>query len=281
MTKGQTKRSRSNIDTQLNRERTALSLRIERALETPMVLLGLVWLVLLVLDLTRGLSPLLQLLSHGIWILFLVDFLFRFAIAPQKVPFLRRSILTMVSLALPALRVFRVIRALRLLRFARATRSLHLVRIVTSLNRGMRALAGSMSRRGLGYVLGTTGIVLVTGAAGILTFERDVSHAAAPQDYGEALWWTAMLLTTMGSEYWPKSPEGRILCFMLSLYAFAMFGYVTAALATFFVGRDAHDQRGEIAGQQAISALQQEVAALRQELSVYLGNQTRETKETS
>ena len=32
--------------------------------------------------------------------------------------------------------------------------------------------------------------------------------------------------------------EGRILCFILVLYAFSVFGYVTATLATFFVGRD-------------------------------------------
>lgn len=33
-----------------------------------------------------------------------------------------------------------------------------------------------------------------------------------------------MLLTTMGSEYWPQTAEGRILCLLLSVYAFAVFG---------------------------------------------------------
>ena len=42
----------------------------------------------------------------------------------------------------------------------------------------------------------------------------------------------------MGTDYWPQTSEGRILCFFLALYAFAVFGYVTAAIAAYFVGID-------------------------------------------
>jgi hypothetical protein len=41
-----------------------------------------------------------------------------------------------------------------------------------------------------------------------------------------------------GSEYWPKTGDGRVLCLALAMYGFAIFGYVTAALATYFIGRD-------------------------------------------
>jgi voltage-gated potassium channel len=44
--------------------------------------------------------------------------------------------------------------------------------------------------------------------------------------------------TTIGSQYWPESVAGRTLCLLLSVYGLAMFGYVTATLATFFIGRD-------------------------------------------
>ena len=47
-----------------------------------------------------------------------------------------------------------------------------------------------------------------------------------------------MLLTTMGSDYWPRTPEGRLLCLLLAIYAFTVFGYVTAAIAAYFVDRD-------------------------------------------
>ena len=69
-------------------------------------------------------------------------------------------------------------------------------------------------------------------------FELDTGGQQGFPDYGTALWWTAMLLTTMGTDYWPQTPEGRLLCFFLALYAFAVFGYVTAAIAAYFVGID-------------------------------------------
>jgi voltage-gated potassium channel len=72
-----------------------------------------------------------------------------------------------------------------------------------------------------------------------------------------------MLLTSLGSEYWPKTAEGRVLCFLLALYGFAVFGYVTATIATFFVGRDAESDEAELAGAKSIAALRAEIAALR------------------
>jgi voltage-gated potassium channel len=75
-----------------------------------------------------------------------------------------------------------------------------------------------------------------------------------------------MLVTTMGSEYWPRTPEGRILCLLVALYAFAVFGYVTATIATFFIGRDAEEDTAELAGARDIERLTAEVGALRTEI---------------
>ncbi len=77
-----------------------------------------------------------------------------------------------------------------------------------------------------------------------------------------------MMITTIGSEYFPQTAEGRALCFILALYGFAVFGYVTATLATFFVGRDAEDKESEIAGPEDISALRGEIALLREEIKL-------------
>jgi voltage-gated potassium channel len=52
-----------------------------------------------------------------------------------------------------------------------------------------------------------------------------------------------MILTTLGSQYWPRTPEGRVLGFLISLYAFAVFGYFTALLASFFVGHRSPEGR--------------------------------------
>lgn len=57
-----------------------------------------------------------------------------------------------------------------------------------------------------------------------------------------------------------------MLCVFLALYAFAVFGYVTATLATFFIGRDAESDEAELAGAKQLAALRDEVIALREDL---------------
>jgi voltage-gated potassium channel len=75
-----------------------------------------------------------------------------------------------------------------------------------------------------------------------------------------------MMITTIGSEYFPQTAEGRLLCFVIALYGFAVFGYVTASLATFFIGRDAANAEAELIGAEDIKTLQNEIALLREEI---------------
>ena len=227
----------------LRRERWKLVARLARALESPMLVLSGLWIVLLVVELTGGLSPLLARVNDAIWILFIAQFGIEFLLAPDKRLYLRRQWITALSLVVPAFRLLRIGRLARVMRAGRAARGLRLARVLGSINRGMRALAITFRRRGAGYVLLLTLLVLVTGAAGMYRFEMDAPGGPGLPDYATALWWTAMLLTTMGSEYWPRTAEGRVLCLLLALYAFAIFGYVTATIAAWFIGRDAVAQR--------------------------------------
>lgn len=249
----------------LARERARLLIRIRQWMEMPLLVLGFVWLVLLVIELTSGLHPMLEALSTAIWITFIIAFLIELALAPIKLAYIRSEWLLVLSLALPALRLLRIARALRVLRAARAARGARLLRVVTGLNRGMRALGTSMGRRGLGYVAALTMFVIVAGAAGMLALEREAPGGLA--DYASAVWFTVMLLTTIGSEYWPRTPEARLLCILLSLYAIGVFGYITAALASFFVERDRDENPPpRDTASEALDALRVEMAALREEL---------------
>lgn len=232
--------------------------QLEEWLDLPMLALSFVWLALFVVELIWELNPLLDAVSITIWLVFIFNFLLEFTIAPHKRTYLRRNWLTIGSLALPALRTLRIFRVVR------AARGVRLLSVMTRTSRGMRSLSASFQRRGFGYVLSLTTLVTFVGAAGMYALERDVPDGL--ESYGAAVWWTAMLMTTLGSDYFPQSPEGRILCFILALYAFAVFGYVTASIATFFLGRDAEEDEAEIAGTKSIQALQVEIAALRTEI---------------
>lgn len=59
-----------------------------------MVVLVFVWLALILLNLTRGLSPTLSTLSNIVWALFVFDFALDLVITPSKLAYLRRNWLT-------------------------------------------------------------------------------------------------------------------------------------------------------------------------------------------
>ncbi len=255
---------RDENNEQIERERDQILEQFRDWMEMPMLVFGFVWLILLIVDLTLTLNPFFLLLFNIIWVIFIFDFVVEFALSPRKLKYLRSNWLTAVSLVIPALRIFRVFRALRVLRAFRAARGVQLVRLLASVNRGMRALGASMSRRGLPFVLGLTVIVILAGGAGMYAFEREAAENV--ESYAEFVWWTAMVITTMGSEYWPRTPEGRMLCLFLAVYAFSVFGYVTASLTTFFVGSDVREKDKEPASGADIEAVSRSLEELRQEV---------------
>lgn len=249
-------------------QRTETLERFQQWMDGPMLVLAFTWLALFVAEIIWGLNPFLTSAGYVIWIIFILEFALDFLLAPGKIDYLRHHWLKGIALLLPALRIFRIVQLLRLARLTRVagvTRGASLLRVISALNRGMGALGASMSRRGFGYVMILTLTILIVGAAGMYEFER-VAADRGLNSYGEAVWWTAMLMTTIGSEYWPVTGAGRVLCFLLSLCGIALFGYLTAALASFFVGRDAQDDQAEVAGERSIAALRKEIVALRAEL---------------
>ena len=237
--------------------------QLDEWLDTPMMLLSAFWVVIVLIELTTGGNALLTAIGSVIWIIFLIEFGIRFVLAPKKLPFLKSNWLTAIALLAPALRLFAIF---RFLRAASALRGFRLVKLVGTVNRSMNALRRTLERRKFGYVAGLTLLVVGLGAAGMLSFEPAKEVHGGFTSYGDALWWTAMLLTSIGSQYWPVTTEGRLLTVLLSLYGFATFGYITATFASFFVGRDAEVKKGPVAGSRDVEALAREIRELRVEL---------------
>jgi voltage-gated potassium channel len=79
----------------------------------------------------------------------------------------------------------------------------------------------------------------------------------------------------MGSDYFPLSGEGRLLCLLLAIYGFAVFGYVTASIASLFIARDAEGDDGEVAGARQLDALRAEVSTLTRRVELLLEAQGR------
>lgn len=248
------------------RERYKLLKAVDKLLEGPMIFLGFVWLGMLIIELVWGSNKTIEFATLAIWFVFIIDFIVKLILAPEKIKYFKSNWLTVISLLIPALRV------LRLFRFFQAFRALsgiRLVRIISSLNRSLRSLGATMQRRAFGYVFILILIVCFAGAAGMFAFEN---HSRGFETYGMALWWTAMKIITASNEFYPATSEGRSLGFLIAVFGYTIFGYVTAAFASFFIGSDAEEHNAPVAGTKDIQELKKEISVLTRSVNTLINS---------
>lgn len=247
-------------------ERFELLENVQSILEPAMAALGLCFLVLLLLDYTgTGLSARYQawidIALQVIWAIFLLDFAFRFLIAPAKGLFLRQNWFAALSLALPFLRPFRVFRAVRVLR------SLSLVRLLGGINRGIRVLRQVTRGRQFAYIGGMTVLVTLAGAAGARSFDQGIANAPI-QTFGDALWWSAAMVTTINNEKYVVSTEARVIAILLRVFAVSVFGFITASIASYLIGSANSRPEPAERGADANGISRAEIDDLRHELAL-------------
>ena len=261
--------SRAVSEADTRAERWELLGHLQRLLDPMMVILGFVFLALLIIDFSgMPLSPTQRAwLDRGmtaIWAIFVVDFLVRFVIAPSKAAYLRANWLAAASLALPFLRPLRALQAVR------AVRSLSLVRLLGGANRGMRVLQRVTGASGLAYVAALTILVTLLGAAGVLYFDRS-AEGATIRSFADALWWSTALVTTINNEKYTVTPEGRVIAILMRVFAVSVFGFITASIASYLIGRQAGEQAAADGSgtrlAEHLAAVRAENAALRREVA--------------
>jgi voltage-gated potassium channel len=241
----------------------ALEKKLEKKLELPMLILSFVWLCILITELAYGTNTVLSDLGTGIWILFIFYFIMRLLTVVNRIAFLKRNWLFVLAILVSMLRFVTYLQTFPLVRALTATFGMQVIWIFVSADQGMRSIRRALGRRGAGYALVFTFVVIFAGAAGMLHFERIPNGPQSIDTYPKALWWTAMQMTNIGTAYSIKTPGGRILCLAISIFAIAMFGYLTALFATFLIDRDAKDPKIEIARQKSLQDLQEEIIRLR------------------
>ena len=86
------------ITAQAEEERWELLKNLDALLDLPMIVLGFVWLVLVVVDLTSGLNSALLIATYVIWGLFIFDYLLGLVIAPNRIGYMRQRWLGLIAL---------------------------------------------------------------------------------------------------------------------------------------------------------------------------------------
>ncbi len=220
--------------------RISLVKRMSHALDLPMAILSLVFVVLVIVQIatapTDPHAPWVEAAIWGIWSLFLLEFLVKLALYPDPREYFRRRWLDALVLVIPAFRILAGIRALQGLRVFRilflgpaSAQSIWFYRSIVAMRRGARGLRHFWQRSRMSMVLAVTSVVVAIAASVMVLLERG-DPASRIRTFGDALWWSAALVTTVASDLNPVTPWGRVLAVLMMIYGMSVFSYLVSQL---------------------------------------------------
>ncbi|KOS54353.1 potassium channel family protein [Rhodococcus rhodochrous] len=183
------------------------------------------------------------------WVAFAGDFVVRLALAKRRGRWLLRHLHELAMVVLPMLRPLR------------------LLRLVTLLGVVHRSVGTALRGRVIVYASGSTALLLIVSSLAMLDAERTAPNATITT-YPDALWWSAVTVTTVGyGDFAPVTATGRLIAAALMIAGIALLGVVTATLASWLVERvGEQDEASQAATRAQVTALTAEVVALRNEL---------------
>ncbi|MBF6251555.1 potassium channel family protein [Nocardia farcinica] len=228
----------------------------ERATNVPMLVLAVVFIAVYawhVLD--TGASPRLDAwltwIDVVIWALFAADFLIRAYLSTDRLRFVRTHPLDLLIVVVPPFRPLRLLRAALLL-----------------LGTFQRS---SITRPRLAVFVGASSVlILLLGSLAFFDAEYGASDSKI-DSYGDALWWAAVTVTTVGyGDIYPVTAEGRLVSLILMTFGIGLISFAIGTATSWVMDQlktvEASQERTdrEIGGLLVeLKELRAEVAALR------------------
>lgn len=221
----------------LDRSRDAYE-RYSSAVDLPLVILAIVWAVVLLVPIVVRLSAtgsgILTTVDFLLWGLFVVDYLVKLYLSPSRTQFFIHHLVDLAVVAIPLLRPLRILRLLTLFR------------VGLVLTASVVRLRAVITHRGLHVVLLVAMAIIFVGAGLELGFEADVSGSTI-QNYGDALWWAIVTVTTVGyGDKFPSTSGGRGVAVVLMLVGIGLIGILTATVASYFVEAKTNEDMVEL-----------------------------------
>jgi voltage-gated potassium channel len=239
--------------------RDQLRQRYEQVSQWPLVVLAVLFVAayawnILQPQLPGWLRTTLAVVTVATWPVFLADYVVRLALARDRWRFLRTNWIDGLAVVLPLLRPLRI---------------LSLVRVARVLD---RRLTTTLHGRVAGYTTLIAALIVFMASLAVYDAERGAPDATMT-GYGDAVWWAFTTITTVGyGDQYPVTGQGRLVAVLLMLGGIALLGVVTAAVASWFVGRvaeaaQAQDDAADAVLLAQVRELAEEVRTLRAELS--------------
>ncbi|MDO4299622.1 MAG: potassium channel family protein [Lachnospiraceae bacterium] len=196
--------------------------------------------ILVLIDLSEGLNEWQSRLDFGILTIFLIDYLVRLWVAPDKWKFVKTNICDLIAI-LPFHTIFRLFKAASLTKasyLTRAARLAKLPRLFAFLYRPLKKARRFLNTNGFKYVAFITTALIILG--GILI------HFAEGMSYGDGIWWAFVTTTTVGyGDISPSTFYGRMIAMVLMLVGIGLIGTVTSTLTSYFLNTGVKSVKNE------------------------------------
>lgn len=211
----------------------------ERRTAWPMMAVVVVSLLVLLapvfVNLSAGVLLGLAALEWLLWLVFVAEYAVRLFIAVDRRGFMAHNVVDLLVVLLPMIPVLRSLRILRLLRIGVM---------------GARVIDQSdaiIKRSNAKYAFMVAGLIVLLAAVMVYSVEHDASGSNI-HSLTDALWWAATTVTTVSyGDLYPVSPEGQVVALVLMVVGIALFGLVSASLASLFVQAETKDEYEDLA----------------------------------
>ncbi len=197
---------------------------IEHVTRYPMTLLGMAWLVVAIVTLTRHVNgdttTILVAVLFTLWAITAAEYLVRLTLCPDRKGYLRRRWVEPVTVALPIFQGWHVI---------------GMERVTVVIHEGLLRVESVLRHHSLFRVLGAAVGTILIGSWLTLLFEQN-QPGANIHSYPDALWWAIVTVTTVGyGDRTPVTAGGRVVATVLMLLGIGLIGVLTATVASVFV----------------------------------------------
>jgi voltage-gated potassium channel len=217
----------------------------------PLLVLSALWILVVIAEtcellgwigLSSGQKGALFVADLVLWSVFLADYIVRvFLLAPKRLAYALQWLNlfdVVVLLSVPVLLVARTA-ILGYVRFFRMVSvGLRLIRGGTHVHAQTKRAAPTL-RVAAGRILAVfASVVVIVSVIVVWRAEKDVSGASI-KSLWDALWWATVTLFTIGyGDKYPITPGGRVAAVFLMVVGIALFGWLTATLASLVAGQD-------------------------------------------
>ncbi|GJF12832.1 voltage-gated potassium channel [Mycolicibacterium cyprinidarum] len=154
-----------------------------------------------------------------LYLIFVVDYVVRLILAPQRSRWFFRHLLDLAIVALPFLRPLRLLRLLVLIKVMQRA--------------GGDAIRGRVAI----YAASSAALFVYVASLAMLETERSAPGANIT-NFGDALWWSITTVTTVGyGDTYPVTDTGRLIAALLMMGGISLIGVITATVASWIVER--------------------------------------------